>query len=86
MKKDTVSVRLTTLAFDFFHWFSCFEFALKENKYLENSFVPVSVNRRSGGHRQQPLQSDPSADMCCVPLRIPFPNFVHEWINRGLPC
>lgn len=36
MQKDAVSVGLTALAFDFFYWFSRFEFALKENKYLDN--------------------------------------------------
>ena len=36
MQKDAVPVGLTALAFDFFYWFSRFEFALKENKYLEN--------------------------------------------------
>lgn len=36
MQKDAISQGLTALAFDFFYWFSRFEFALKENKYLEN--------------------------------------------------
>ncbi|PLK48298.1 hypothetical protein [Uliginosibacterium sp. TH139] len=36
MQKDTVPAELTALAFDFFYWFSRFEFALKENKYLKN--------------------------------------------------
>jgi hypothetical protein len=30
MQKDAVSVLLTALAFDFFHWLSRFELALKE--------------------------------------------------------
>lgn len=39
MQKDAVPVGLTALAFDFFYWFSRFEFALKENKCLENNEV-----------------------------------------------
>lgn len=36
MQKDAVPTHLTALAFDFFYWFSRFEFALKENNYLKN--------------------------------------------------
>lgn len=39
MQRDALSAGLTALAFDFFYWFSRFEFALKENKYLENNTV-----------------------------------------------
>lgn len=35
MQKDAVPAHLTALAFDFFYWFSRFEFALKENNYLK---------------------------------------------------
>lgn len=34
MQKESVSPELTSVAFDFFYWFSRFEFALKENNYL----------------------------------------------------
>lgn len=37
MRKEDVGSELTTLAFDFFYWFSRFEFALKENRYLKTS-------------------------------------------------
>jgi len=36
MQKNAVPMELTALAFDFFYWFSRFEFALKENKYLKD--------------------------------------------------
>ena len=39
MRKEDVSANLSILAFDFFYWFSRFEFALKENGYLK-SHVP----------------------------------------------
>jgi len=39
MRKDDVDSDLSILAFDFFYWFSRFEFALKENCYLK-SHVP----------------------------------------------
>lgn len=34
MRKEDISAELTDLAFDFFYWFSRFEFCLKENGYL----------------------------------------------------
>ena len=36
MRKDDVGGSLSNLAFDFFYWFSRFEFALKENGYLNS--------------------------------------------------
>ncbi|MBL8598902.1 MAG: hypothetical protein JNL14_14300 [Devosia sp.] len=36
MQRDTISASLREIAFDFFYWFSRFEFALKENGYLRN--------------------------------------------------
>jgi len=36
MHKDSVRPALSSLAFDFFFWFSRFEFALKENGYLRS--------------------------------------------------
>jgi hypothetical protein len=36
MRKDEVSEELSSLAFDFFYWFSRFEFCLKENRYLKH--------------------------------------------------
>lgn len=36
MRKEDVAADLSRLAFDFFYWFSRFEFALKENAYLRN--------------------------------------------------
>jgi hypothetical protein len=36
MRKEDVSAKLSSLAFDFFYWFSRFEFALKENGYLKS--------------------------------------------------
>lgn len=39
MKKDDLNTSLSTLAFEFFYWFSRFEFALKENGYLKNHAV-----------------------------------------------
>jgi hypothetical protein len=35
MRKEEVGTDLSVLAFDFFYWFSRFEFALKENGYLK---------------------------------------------------
>ena len=36
MQKESVGPKLTLVAFDFFFWFSRFEFALKENGYLKS--------------------------------------------------
>lgn len=36
MRKDAIPLELSKQAFDFFYWFSRFEFALKENGYLKN--------------------------------------------------
>jgi hypothetical protein len=36
MRKEDVPSNLSVLAFDFFYWFSRFEFALKENRYLKS--------------------------------------------------
>ncbi len=35
MRKDEIPTELSSLAFDFFYWFSRFEFCLKENGYLK---------------------------------------------------
>lgn len=39
MRQDEISRELRDLAFDFFYWFSRFEFALKEAPYLEDDKV-----------------------------------------------
>jgi hypothetical protein len=39
VRKEDVSDDLTQLAFEFFYWFSRFEFALKENGYLVSKTV-----------------------------------------------
>ncbi|TVV75934.1 hypothetical protein [Sphingomonas solaris] len=39
MRHDEISQELRDLAFDFFYWFSRFEFALKEAPYLEDDKV-----------------------------------------------
>ena len=39
MRKEDIHADFSTLAFDFFYWFSRFEFALKESRYL-NSHIP----------------------------------------------
>jgi len=36
MRKEDVNTDLTGLAFDFFYWFSRFEYALKENGFLKS--------------------------------------------------
>jgi len=36
MRKENIDSDLSGLAFDFFYWFSRFEFALKENQYLKS--------------------------------------------------
>lgn len=36
MKKEDLNTEISNLAFDFFYWFSRFEFALKENHYLKS--------------------------------------------------
>ncbi|MNR84318.1 hypothetical protein D3C72_151160 [compost metagenome] len=36
MKMDEITADLSSRAFDFFYWFSRFEFALKENGYLKS--------------------------------------------------
>ena len=37
MRKEDVPTNISNLAFDFFYWFSRFEFALKENGYLKSN-------------------------------------------------
>lgn len=37
MRKEDIEDELKELAFDFFYWFSRFEFALKENKFLNRT-------------------------------------------------
>lgn len=39
MRRESVAADLSSLAFDFFSWFSRFEFSLKENSYLQNGNV-----------------------------------------------
>lgn len=39
MNRDTISTELHDLSFEFFYWFSRFEFALKENGYLKSKVV-----------------------------------------------
>lgn len=39
MRQDEVAAGLRELAFDFFYWFSRFEFALKENGYLVSTVM-----------------------------------------------
>lgn len=36
LRKDDIAGELTQLAFDYFYWFSRFEFCLKENGFLQN--------------------------------------------------
>lgn len=36
LRKDDIAGELTQLAFDYFYWFSRFEFCLKENGFLRN--------------------------------------------------
>lgn len=43
MKRDEIDESLTRLAFDFFFWFSRFEFALKECSYLESKVAGVAA-------------------------------------------
>lgn len=39
MHKEDIPQNISAIAFDFFYWFSRFEFALKENGYLKNPKV-----------------------------------------------
>lgn len=39
MRKEDVAPDLSALTFDFFYWFSRFEYALKENAYLKSHVV-----------------------------------------------
>jgi hypothetical protein len=43
MQRDTVSKQLSARAFEFFFWFSRFEFALKENGFLESHTQGVAA-------------------------------------------
>lgn len=43
MRKEDVAPNLSSLAFDFFYWFSRFEFALKENAYLQSHDVGANA-------------------------------------------
>lgn len=44
MRKEDVAADLSKLAFDFFYWFSRFEFALKENGYLKSHQVGAKAD------------------------------------------
>jgi len=44
MRKEDVAPNLSSLAFDFFFWFSRFEFALKENVYLKSHNVGANAD------------------------------------------
>lgn len=39
VRKEDINNELKDLTFDFFYWFSRFEFALKENKYLKRDSI-----------------------------------------------
>lgn len=43
MRKEDINNELKDLTFDFFYWFSRFEFALKENKCLKRDGVGVNA-------------------------------------------
>ena len=43
MRREDVAPDLSILAFDFFYWFSRFEFALKENGYLKSHSVGANA-------------------------------------------
>lgn len=43
MRRDDIPSSLTNLAFEFFYWFSRFEFALKENGYLRSNRPGVNA-------------------------------------------
>jgi hypothetical protein len=43
LRRDTIDGHLSSIAFDFFYWFSRFEFALKENAYLRDPTIGVSA-------------------------------------------
>jgi len=44
MRKEDIAPNLSSLAFDFFFWFSRFEFALKENAYLKSHKVGANAD------------------------------------------
>ena len=46
MRKEDIEDNLKELAFDFFYWFSRFEFALKENKFLRR-IIFTSENKEN---------------------------------------
>jgi len=43
MRKDEIQKDLREFAFDFFYWFSRFEFALKENQFLKHDNVGANA-------------------------------------------
>jgi hypothetical protein len=44
MRREEVPSHVSTLAFDFFFWFSRFEFALKENEFLKTQTVGANAD------------------------------------------
>lgn len=66
MRKDEISENLKERAFDFFYWFSRFEYALKENQFLQHCGVgdnaepgwDVFVERYAGAfdHTEQTIK------------------------------
>lgn len=43
MRHEDIDKNLSNLAFDFFYWFSRFEFSLKENGYLKNHIAGTTA-------------------------------------------
>lgn len=90
MRQEDIGQNLEKIAFDFFYWFSRFEFALKENRYLRNSAVGANaepgwdrfVNEWSG---QYSVSDEAKELIAASPKRqVVAANGDLEWEHVGL--
>ena len=89
MRKSEVSNEISVLAFDFFYWFSRFEFCLKDCGYLKNE--DPGANAEPGWekfvrvHRQDYQLSDQAKELLTSPLnrQIVTNNGNLEWRPVG---
>lgn len=90
MRKEDVAANLSSLAFDFFYWFSRFEFALKENAYLQSRDVGARAEPGWDAfvekwHEQYTPSIEATALLAARPERqIVAPNHELTWKPVGL--
>jgi hypothetical protein len=90
MRKEDVAPSVSLLAFDFFYWFSRFEFALKENRYLKCCDAGARAEPGWGAfikqwHAQYVASTEAAALQSAKPeIQIVAPNGDLAWKAVGL--